>query len=215
MFQTGFFTIAHFGGAPIRVHWSTPLGPLFFGHFAFVPGFWVGFLALILIHEVGHAIVVKACRQQVVSIDILPIGGLCRWSGYVGETHRAMIAWGGVWAQMILFAVTQIALLSFTPSSRFSAELVMAFTGTNLWLMAFNLLPVRPLDGAEAWPLIGLWWRRYRMKRAIHRRVEPAPKKAPPPPDAKYSDRVKDPKTSDELFNKLMSNNPVREDHES
>jgi len=32
---------------------------------------------------------------------------------------------------------------------------IEVFTRTNFWLMAFNLVPFPPLDGAEAWKIVG------------------------------------------------------------
>jgi hypothetical protein len=40
--------------------------------------------------------------------------------------------------------------------------LAQVFTTTNLWIIGFNLLPIEPLDGARAWPLFPLLWRRLR-----------------------------------------------------
>ena len=45
------------------------------------------------------------------------------------------------------------------------AQAFHTFIGTNLWLMAINLVPVPGFDGAEAWKLFGkeglpAWWRR-------------------------------------------------------
>jgi hypothetical protein len=45
-------------------------------------------------------------------------------------------------------------LLLGRPTTYSGAELVSVLTTTNLWLIGINLLPVPPLDGAEAWPLL-------------------------------------------------------------
>ena len=54
VFARGYLTLARFRGAPVRVHWSTPIGALFFTRFAFLPGAWLGFFLLLLLHELGH-----------------------------------------------------------------------------------------------------------------------------------------------------------------
>jgi len=41
------------------------------------------------------------------------------------------------------------------PRTMFARETVEVFTRTNLWLMIINLLPFPPLDGAEAWKIVG------------------------------------------------------------
>ncbi|HVV86735.1 MAG TPA: hypothetical protein VHE35_26940 [Kofleriaceae bacterium] len=50
-------------------------------------------------------------------------------------------------------------------------QLVGALTVGNVWLMAINLLPIPPLDGAEAWPLFPLLWRHVRDGRRRRRRA--------------------------------------------
>ena len=156
MLDRGSFTVARLRGIPIRLHWTVPIGALVFGGFRFAPGFWAGFLLLVLIHELGHAVLVRAFRLRVEGIDITGFGGLCHWSGRATATERGFIAWGGVVAQALLLAGTfaGLALLG-KPRTPFVAELVSVFTFTNLWLIALNLLPVPPLDGHEAWKLIG------------------------------------------------------------
>jgi Zn-dependent protease len=194
------------------------VGALVFGRFQIVPGFWLGFFLLVLIHELGHAIVVRACGMRVNGIDIHGLGGQCRYDGYASSLKIALIAWGGVWAQLVLFAAVRIALLFVEPTGRFAWEMIYAFTESNLWLMALNLLPMRPLDGAEAWPLFKILWERWKLRRQIRQSVKPMPRPAPKPvpkkAEPKYSERVSDPGKSDELFQRLMKNNPVEEEEE-
>lgn len=215
MFSTGYYTIGRFKGAPIRIHWSAPLGALFFGGFAFRPGFWLGFFVVIILHELGHAVVVKAVRQHVAGIDVIALGGVCKWSGPVTSIQRALIAWGGVWAQMLLFAAAQITLFFWAPPTAFFADLAVVLTTTNLWLMALNLLPFRPLDGAEAWPLFKHLWADYRLRKSL-RDIPPPASKGPPKStesaEPKYSDRVRDPDQSEDYFNRLMNNSVVKEE---
>jgi stage IV sporulation protein FB len=162
-FSSGYLVLGRWGGAPVRAHWTVPIGAAVFGHMRWVPGFWLGFFLLILIHELGHAVVVKQQRCRVVSIDVHGLGGLCQWSGSATPIGRARIAWGGVQAQFVAYLLTAVALQLFgPPPSAFAAQLVSAFTGTNLFLILLNLIPVPPLDGAEAWKLPGLLWRRRR-----------------------------------------------------
>ena len=157
LFSRGWLSIGRWKGAPIRLHWTVPVGAVVFGRLEFVPGFWLGFVLLVLIHELGHAQVVASCRKRILSIDVHGLGGWCRWDGDATPIQRALIAWGGVWAQMILLAVTlTVAAVLGPPSDAFSAQLHHAFVSANLWVMAINLLPFPPLDGAEAWTLLRL-----------------------------------------------------------
>jgi Zn-dependent protease len=136
-----------------------------FGQGRFVPGFWLGFFLLVLIHELGHAVLVRRYRQQVVSIDIHALGGVCWWSGDPTAIDRARIAWGGVLAQAVAYAIARGAIeMAGPPDGVFTAQMAVAFTTTNVWLMAINLIPVAPLDGAEAWKLPGLLARQRRAR---------------------------------------------------
>ena len=218
MFHSGYYTIAHFRGAPIRLHWSIPFGALVFGRFQIIPGFWLGFFFLVLIHELGHAMVVRACGLRVNGIDIHGLGGQCRYDGHPSQLRIALIAWGGVWAQLVLFTAVSLVLLFVQPKSAFAAQLIYAFTDANLYLAALNLLPIRPLDGADAWPLFGLLFERWKLRRRIRLSAKPIARPAPPPtakkPEPKYSDRVRDPNQSEELFKRFMQANPVEEEEE-
>jgi Zn-dependent protease len=161
----GYLTVGRWGGAPVRVHWTLPIGAFVFGQARIVPGFWAGFFLIVLIHEIGHALVVRRYRHQVVSIEVHGLGGVCRWAGEPTAIQRAKIAWGGVNAQMLagLFAVAALAVFG-QPVTRFGVQLAQAFTVGNLWLIGINLMPVPPLDGAEAWRLPKLLWARRRAR---------------------------------------------------
>jgi len=170
MFQTGFLQLGRFRGAPIRIHWSVLLGVLFFTGFRFAPAAWLGFVAIILLHELGHALMVVRYGLRVNAIDVHGFGGECRWSGDATPWQRAIIAWGGVLAQALLLAGT-FAFIHFTgaPVTRFGAELAAVFTETNLWVIGLNLLPVPPLDGATAWSIVPLW--KARRRASVDRRA--------------------------------------------
>ena len=149
----------------MRLHWTLPLGALVFGRGRFDPGFWVGFILVVLIHEIGHAAMVRRFRCRVLAIDVHALGGVCRWQGEPTAIERALIAWGGVTAQAALYVVTLAAIgVLGDPPTAFAFQLATAYTSTNLYLIAINLLPVPPLDGAEAWKLVPLLARRLRFR---------------------------------------------------
>jgi hypothetical protein len=170
VFDTGYLTVGRlgkrYGRAPIRLHWTLPVGMLVFTRFHFVPGAWAAFGGLVLLHELGHAFLVRRARMQVMSVDVHGFGGSCQWYGVPTPTWRAVIAWGGVLAQgMALLIALPIHLFVALPPIPFVVQFVDALVWTNLTLIVLNLLPIPPLDGAQAWPLVGLWLRRRRTRR--------------------------------------------------
>lgn len=210
MVENGHLRLGRIGGAPIRVHWSAPLVivllSLLLNEFRIVPGAWLGILILIIVHEIGHAVVVRAFGLGLLAVDVRGIGGQCQWYGHPTPIRRAIIAWGGVLGQAVVLAIALPAsyfLPGGTPG--FVVEMVGAFVYANLYLMVFNLLPIPGFDGAEAWKLFGrdglpAWWRQRFHRKAkkqrgvvrslpVHRRFTPedilektpTDKKRPPP----------------------------------
>lgn len=166
MWSRGFLTVARVRGIPVRFHWTTPLCAIIAGRLEFVPALWAGYILLVLLHEIGHAAVVRYYGHEVESIDVHGFGGLCRWSGSATPIERAAIAWGGVWAQMVIFVAAHAVNLAWGPAASGPVgQLFHVATTVNLWVMAINLVPLPPLDGAEAWSLFPLLWARRRLKK--------------------------------------------------
>jgi len=187
VFDTGYWNVGRIMGVPIRLHWSIPVGAFVFGHFRFVPGFWLGFFLLVLIHELGHAFLVKQRGLRNREIRVHGLGGVSiheRGSLY----DQAIIAWGGVLAQLlVLYVPTKIVTsLVAIPPVAFLHELLSAFLYTNLILAAFNLIPIPPFDGAMAWKLPRLWWAR--RKGSAGRRKPKAPQRRAGEPPQKRGD---------------------------
>jgi stage IV sporulation protein FB len=148
------WTVGHYRGAPVRLHLTLVLGALFFSHFRVEPGAWLGFALVILLHELGHALLVARYRLEVEAIDLHALGGECSYSGEVSAWQRSVIAWGGVLAQSTLLAAAGLLLaIGVWPEDRFASALLGSFLWPNAFNMALNLLPIEPLDGARAWQL--------------------------------------------------------------
>jgi Zn-dependent protease len=161
--NSGFWTIGRFAGAPVRLHWTLPLGALVMSRFTFAPAYWLGFVLLILIHELGHALVVLRYRLGLREIMVHGVGGYCSHDPALTRFQDSAIAWGGVLGQLVALLVTGTLLLLFgAPTSLHAAQLAHVFTETNLFLIAINLIPIEPLDGRKAWPLVAMLWARLR-----------------------------------------------------
>lgn len=155
-------------GQPVAVHLSLPLGLLFFTNMRFAPGAWVGIILLVLMHELGHGVLVKLRGGRVTGITLHGLGGECAYTGARGELDRAIIAWGGVIAQALAIPILYTVLvLVELPETRFTLDFASTLLHTNLIMIVMNLLPVPPLDGATAWTLIPL---------LRDRKKKPAPK---------------------------------------
>lgn len=161
--RRGYLRATLWNDVVVNIHWSTPLGAFILGHFAFVPAFWLGVCLIIFIHEVGHAAMVWMLGGHVDELEVDGAGGRCTFYGELSEIDHALIAWGGVLAQAVLLALTYLLLQTLgSPRSIHWKELAYAFTRINVLFIAFNLLPVRSLDGKEAWPLIPILYEKLR-----------------------------------------------------
>jgi len=165
MLEGGSITIAHVRGAPIRVHWTTPLGAVVFTGFSINPLVWIGFFLVVLVHELGHAACVRLYGYSVASIEVNGLGGRCEWAGDPTAKEDAVIASGGVAAQALLFLGAVVVLAVMGPLPWFLEGIAHVFTSVNVWMMLVNLLPIPPLDGSRAWTLIPIlaaergWWK--------------------------------------------------------
>lgn len=148
------------GDVPIRLHATLPLGMALVGGGGFLPGRWAGLVLLVLFHELGHAALMRLYAVRVTGILLHGAGGECSGRGAPTPLQRAQIAWGGVLAQCLVWAI--VALTAGKPRDPFIAEVIWVFTVANPALIVLNLLPVPPLDGALAWRLPILLSRRGR-----------------------------------------------------
>ncbi len=159
MFERGSVTVGRFRGAPIRIHWSVLVGIFVFSGFSFDPVAWLAVIAMIILHEIGHAALVHRFGYEIVAVEVHGFGGHCAWAGDPTRAEVAAIAWGGVLAQGALWIAAMIvSLLIGDPSSHVLAVVLGVFTTTNAYSMLLNLMPIPPLDGAKAWQLPAMWW---------------------------------------------------------
>ncbi len=178
MWTKGYWRVGTYRGAPLRLHWSLPVGLLLFGRFELAPIAWLTTLALFLVHEAGHASLVRQHGLRVNNVDLTGLGGECRWIGSPTVRERVFIAWGGVIAQTVALVVVQALVLALgEPSAPWLVQVVDVYTRVNLWLIAINLLPLPHLDGAVAWEILP-GYRRWRLARGrgSERRVVRAPR---------------------------------------
>lgn len=116
---------------------------------------WLGFSVLMLVHELGHAIMARRQGLAVHEIRLYFMHGVCEYEHAYSKRKQALVAWGGVLAQMLLLlsaiviAKVLVALGLGLPS--WIAPAFFVWVPLNVMIAFVNLLPVPPLDGAVAW----------------------------------------------------------------
>ncbi len=153
LLTNGSLSLGRIATVEVRLHWTAIVGAFVFNGFRFDLLRIVCFTGLVLLHEVGHALVVRACGATPLAIELTGFGGSCTWRGDVSKIGRAAIAWGGVWAQLAVLMAALVYQAVAPPASVLAFEVLSALTFSNAWLIAVNLIPIEPLDGRQAWPL--------------------------------------------------------------
>ncbi|MES2037875.1 MAG: hypothetical protein V4495_08565 [Pseudomonadota bacterium] len=189
--ESGYWKLTHWKKIPVSAHWTI----LLWFPWALIQGMnlvWLfpGFLAfvtILLFHEFGHAIAARYTDTKVYAIKLFLMHGECQHEAAYYESEDILIAWGGVLGQLLLLVLALIAqylLFHFSPMWMFQLSPVFdVLTKTNLIIIAFNLIPVKPLDGVVAWRIIPFDLLKIRTRKAgilsrFAKRQKPAETKA-------------------------------------
>ena len=131
----------------------------------------ISYLSIILIHETGHLMAAQRLGCHVFGIELYPLWGITRFQPPWSELDHCKIAWGGVLAQGIIAVpvVAFVLIFGYTKFEPLNAAIAL-FGGFSLFMIIFNLLPVRPLDGATAWRIIPAYVRHLRSRRSSPRK---------------------------------------------
>ena len=158
-----YFKAFSYRGSPVLVHWTVllafPFACLIEKSFLYALEVQVAFLVLMLAHELGHAFVAKRIGLPVFSLRLYAIHGTCIYGTPHSKRKEIAIAWGGVAAQAILFflalALTE-GLSATIGVPQYVSPILAVLVPMNMFIALFNLLPIKPLDGATAWLFIPL-----------------------------------------------------------
>ncbi len=186
--QDGYILLGSFREVPIRAHWVLLVALLV------APFFGLGTLSLaaallVLLHELGHAWMIRWRSLAVAGIDAHLFGGRCAYHDqWATEWDRALIAWGGVFVQVLVFIPSFIYVrLTGGPSGPLEPylnQVLIIALGFNVLVIGVNLLPIRGLDGGTAWSIVPLAfsrWQQWRVKRGARpgkRKERKKPRKA-------------------------------------
>jgi Zn-dependent protease len=165
--------VCYVRGIPIYAHVTLPIGMAIISQFRFRPSSWLGLLVVVLVHELGHAFLLRRYQLPVLRIVVHGFGGECQSEDWITPWQRAVVAWGGVLAQLGLFAfINAGASLRLWPRAFTESDIYFVLTASNVLIAVFNLLPLRGLDGSEAWRLFRLGYLRGKrawLMRRLHR----------------------------------------------
>jgi Zn-dependent protease len=171
--QSGYLRVGAVRRADVRVHWAL----LAVGALLVIGGYGVGFLALVLLvlaHELGHLVLAQRSGLVPLRIDLHLLGGHCViHDAWATPWNRAVVAWGGVLAQAALLIATLVCVKTL-PMPRgwiepYLSQVLIVLLPLNLGVLFFNLIPLAPLDGHQAWALVPMIPGRLRAWRAERR----------------------------------------------
>jgi Zn-dependent protease len=153
------FVIGRINRTDVLVHWSVFVisGWILIGAIKKPVVSLVGlssYLGVMFLHEVGHMIAAHRRGSAVWAIEIYPLWGLTRYEQGWSRIDRAVIAWGGVVAQLLVAMpiLIWVGLFGYSQSDAVNVALAL-FGGFSLLIVVFNLFPGVGLDGATAWDL--------------------------------------------------------------
>jgi Zn-dependent protease len=164
--QRGPFIRASIFGVPLLVHWSLPLldvlvafVPFMYrsGKSALISGVVISLsvMALVLVHEFGHALAAASCGVKVEGIVLSARGGACLVERPSSIGKNAVILCGGVVAQLIVFLITAAFInVLGAPRDGPLIALVFVFLGINVFYMLISALPMHGSDGSKILDLL-------------------------------------------------------------
>ena len=107
--------------------------------------FAVGFVLLLLVHELGHAFVIKKKGLKAGAPLFIPLMGavIMMKDQPVDAETEAEIAYGGPAAGVL------VSLILYFLAGEYNSEFLMALAYVGFFMNLFNLAPVSPLDGGR------------------------------------------------------------------
>ena len=102
---------------------------------------------LVIVHELGHVIMALAIGWRVKAVRLLPFGGVVEVDEGTGTSAKDewLVAIAGplqnIWMAAFAWLMGDLGL--------WSLEWTNYLIRANLWLAAFNMLPILPLDGGK------------------------------------------------------------------
>lgn len=119
-----------------------------------------GLFAIVVLHELGHALTARRYGIQTRDIILLPIGGVARLEHMPREPRRELLVALAGPAVNIVLAVVLFGIIRLTgplPTAGLydfdiamsPREFLYAFVFVNIFIAVFNMLPAFPMDGGR------------------------------------------------------------------
>lgn len=172
-------------GARLHIHWSVLVAVAFLvGGFILQPVHALlaigAYFSVILLHEAGHALVARRLGYTPDDIYVTFIHGYCVFEHPDSLREHAVIAWGGVLAQLaVSVPLIIVGQLTVVGSISYFGVVIAILGHLNALLALVNLLPLQGLDGTVAWRLIPIFLRDLgarlaarKMAKALFRRLK-------------------------------------------
>lgn len=126
--------------------------------YSFRLGMWfsVGFVMMILIHELGHIAALKRKGFKTSAPVFIPMLGAVIFAPKLGNREdEAYVGYAGP----LIGGIAAAVLLAATVSMSHPPALLSTVTYTALVINFFNLIPIRPLDGGRVTQAVGSWFK--------------------------------------------------------
>jgi stage IV sporulation protein FB len=133
-------------GVSIRIHPTFLLVLVVYGVLGLAAQALLVF-SLVLGHELAHLLTAKAYGFKVIGLELFPFGGAayCEDLFEGRKLEESIMALAGPIFNVILLFIGQVLRWDGV----WTGQLASDFVRFNLWLAAFNLIPVLPLDGGR------------------------------------------------------------------
>jgi len=167
-------------GAPVYVHWyvlvvAAILVVLALRNAILALTALASYLAIILVHETGHAAVARRLGYEVSAVRIGLVHGRCEYQHPDSLWDAALVSWGGVIAQLLVAALVFILASFLSDGAATYFGPVVIFLGyINIAVAFINLSPSAPFDGRLAWRMFPELVARIRGRLAVRRVIKRA-----------------------------------------
>jgi Zn-dependent protease len=138
----------------------------------------ISYVAIIVIHEVGHAVIASRLGYEVSAIRIGLLHGRCEYEHPNSAWDASLVSWGGILAQLFIAALV-FAIAAALPGklSDFFGPIVIFLGYINIVIAAINLTPRAPFDGHLAWCIFPAMIDEFRGEIVVRRAVRRATKR--------------------------------------